>query len=582
MDCSLTLGNLIGYHFATASDDERRDVEGHLVACTGCLRSYLALKAHVDGVGEREAPSEGARLRLRAAVELRFRPTAARRPRPVARAARPALPGARRRRGHRALGRDGAVDRPRGAALDRAAHRRACRHGAVGPRERLPLLTTDTDHAADPGASTMRRTVILPLLSLLSCAQAPASGKDSPVPSAPVATAVAAAMPSAAGAEKGMDEDRDFNVPAQKFTDAQRNFEAAKKVLLESYYDPSITEDDLYRAAVAGMLERADGKMHLWNRLMSPTEVGELRNDLQGEIVGIGIKIELDPATGYIDVKSVIPGTPAERAGIAPPDKIVTVDGKLYKGRNWHDVVADIRGKAGDPVTLSILRGDKLVSVRVVREKVAFDQARGSLLTDGVGLVQIPSFNAKTPPAVRDVLTDLASKGARALVIDLRENQGGSFDDAVAVAGELVASGSTVVVVHKRGGTERVVPKTVPVVRDMPMAVLVNHGTASSAELLTAALQELRHATVVGTSTKGKWTVQTIDDLSNGYAIKYTMGVFASPSGRSFEGTGLAPDVEVDQTDEARDHARAEADPVKRLAEDGPLKTAAAIVSHAP
>ena len=86
----------------------------------------------------------------------------------------------------------------------------------------------------------------------------------------------------------------------------------------------------------------------------------------------------------------------------------------------------------------------------------------------------------------------------------------------------------------------------------------MDHDTASSAELLTAALQELRHATVVGSHTKGKWTVQTIDDLSNGYAIKYTIGVFTSPSGRSFEGTGLTPDVEVDQSGEARDRARLE------------------------
>jgi carboxyl-terminal processing protease len=425
----------------------------------------------------------------------------------------------------------------------------------------------------------MRRA--LPLL-LLACSQPPTPGGTAD-PAATAASPVAAAQASPAATGSSMAApatDRDFTVPSEKFSDAQRNFEAAKKTLLDGYYDPSITEDDLYRAAVAGMLERVDAKMHKWNRLLSPPELAELRSDLVGEVVGIGVKVEIDPATGYIDVRSTVPGSPAEQAGIAPPDKIVTVNGKLYKGLGLHAAVADIRGKAGEPVTLSILRGDKLVSVRVVRAKVVFDQVRGSVVGGDVGLVEIPSFNSKTPGALRDVLTDLSGKGVQALVVDLRDNEGGSFDDAVAVAGEMVPAASTVVVLRKRGTSEPIVAKTTPVGRDVPIAVLVDNDTASSAELLTAALQELRHATVVGSHTQGKWTVQTIDDLSNGYAIKYTLGVFTSPSGRSFEGTGLTPDVQVDQASDARDRARIESDPARRLADDPPLRTAIAMLAH--
>jgi carboxyl-terminal processing protease len=426
----------------------------------------------------------------------------------------------------------------------------------------------------------MRRA--LPLL-LLACSQPPAqAGAEGAATTAASPAAVAQASPGPAG--HTMDaptSDRDFTVPREKFSDAQRNFEAAKKMLLETYYDPSITEDDLYRAAVAGMLERADAKMHKWNRLLSPPEISELRSDLGGEIVGIGVKIDLDQATGYIDVKYTVPGSPADQAGIAPPDKIVSVDGKLYKNLGEEAAVADIRGKAGDPVTLSILRGDRLVSVRVVRGKVVFDQVRGSIVSGDVGLVEIPSFNAKTPATLHDVLTDLSAKGAGALVVDMRGNPGGSFDDAVAVAGEMVPAGATVVVLRKRGSTEPIVAKTTPVGRDLPIAVLVDQDTASSAELLTAALQELRHATVVGSHTKGKWTLQSIGDLSNGYAIKYTLGVFTSPSGRSFEGTGLTPDVEVDQSGDARDRARLDRDPAKRLTDDAPLRTAIAMLARA-
>jgi carboxyl-terminal processing protease len=420
---------------------------------------------------------------------------------------------------------------------------------------------------------------------LLACSQPPPSaGQGTAATTTPTPIAVAAAAPAVAtatSAARPACEDEPITVPTEKFAEAARNFEEAKKALLDGYYDTGITEDDLYRAAVAGMLQRVDPKMHQWNRLLAPSELAELRSDLMGEVVGVGIGVEMDSATGYIDVQRVYPGSPAERAGIAPPDKIVTVNGRLYRGLTLHDAVNDIRGKAGETVTLSILRGDKLVSVPLVRQRVVFDQVSHMIVGDGVGYVAIPGFNSKTPQELKDALTDLASKGARALVFDMRHSPGGSFDDAVATVGEIVPAGSTVVSLTKRGKVETIVPKTTPVETSDPVAVLVDHETASSSELVAGALQELRHATVVGSKTKGKWTVQRVDDLPNGYAIKYTMALFATPGGRSFEGTGMAPDVEVDQADDATTRAQGEADPVKRVAEDVQLRTAVAMLGKA-
>jgi len=413
-------------------------------------------------------------------------------------------------------------------------------------------------------------------LVLPSCSQAPTSSPGVVAVTAPaVATAAASSSPSS-----GSSWDESSSVPREPFTDPEKNFEAARKALLEGYYRDSITEADLYRAAVAGMLERADPALHKWNKLLSPGDVGMLRSDLQGELVGVGVKIDFDPATGYIDVKGTIPGSPAEHAGIAPPDKIVTVDGKLYKGLSIHDVVGDIRGKPGETVTLSILRGAQLVSVPVVREKLKYDAVQGMMVAGDVGYVRIPGFNAKTPATLHDVLTDLAGKHPRALVLDLRANPGGSFDDSVAAVGELVPAASTVATVTKRDKVEPIVAKTTPVLQGLPIAVLVSHETASSAELVTAALQELEHATVVGMKTQGKWTVQTLEDLPNGYAIKYTVGVFASPSGKSYEGTGLTPDVEVDWTEDAIQAAEGITDPAKRLADDLQLRTAVAVLAR--
>jgi carboxyl-terminal processing protease len=401
-----------------------------------------------------------------------------------------------------------------------------------------------------------------------------------PTPASPNAAVAAAPAPAPARTTATTAEDEDFTVPTESFSDPQKNFDEVRKALLGSYYDPSITEEALYRAAVAGMLERVDPSMRKWNKLLSPGDLAELHRDLSGELVGVGVKISFDAATGYIDVLGAIAGSPAEAAGLAAPDKIVTVDGKLYKGLTLRDVVADIRGKAGEAVTLSVLRGDKLVSVRVVRESVKYDVVTELVVDGDVGYVRIPSFNAKTPDALGSALSDLGIRKVRGVVLDLRGCPGGSFDDAVASVSELLPAGATVVRLKKRGATEVITGKRPPVLTDVPLAVLVDHNTSSGAELVAAALSDDAHAVLVGERTFGKWTVQTIDDLSNGYAIKYTHALFQSPSGKSFQGVGITPDVEVDMPDAAIDRAEAIADPVKRLEEDVQLKTAASLLQR--
>jgi carboxyl-terminal processing protease len=430
----------------------------------------------------------------------------------------------------------------------------------------------------------MKRTSILALTSLsmlaaaAACAQhAPADdgqhGSTAASPTTAAANApIAAAAAPASTAEKDCTDD--FRIPAEKFTDAARNFDEARKALLEGYYDPTLTEEDLYRAAVAGMLERVDPGMHKWNKLLSPSQYAELHRDLEGEVIGVGVKIKFDSASGYIDIIGTMPGSPADRAGLAPPDKIVTVNGRLYKGLTEMDCVNDIRGKAGETVTLSVLRGDKLVSVPLKREKIGYDLVTSMVLGGDVGYVRIPSFNGKTAGALKDALGDLRGKSVHGMVLDLRCNPGGSFDAAVSAASELVPAQATIATLKKRTGTETVQSKDAPVLTGLPIAVLVDHETSSGAELMTAALQENAHAVVIGQRTLGKWTVQTIDDLPNGYAVKFTLALFQSPSGKSFQGVGLPPDVEVDMPDETIEKLELVSDPAKRLEGDVQLRTA--------
>lgn len=363
--------------------------------------------------------------------------------------------------------------------------------------------------------------------------------------------------------------------PTARFTDAERAFEKARKDLLAGYYRDDVGEEELYRAALQGMLEHLDPAMKGWHKLLGPAELAELNSNLQGEVVGIGAEIKFDPESGYTDVLGLLPGSAAERAGVLPGDKIVTVDGKLFKGSTQADVIGKIRGKAGEPVVLSVLRGDKLVEIRVTRELLTLPPAQHFMASRRVGYLLVRGFSAKTSPAVKAALSDLSQKGAQALVLDLRDNQGGSFDEAITTAGFFLPKGTPVVVTRKRGGkVETATAQGEPILGNVPMKVLVNEKTSSGAELFAGALQEGRKAELIGERTFGKWSVQMIDELGNGYAIKYTVGLFETPGGRSFEGEGILPDIEVDMDDKQTGRILNETDPAKRLAADGQLRTA--------
>ena len=356
-------------------------------------------------------------------------------------------------------------------------------------------------------------------------------------------------------------------------------FDAVKKALLTQYYQDGISEDDVYRAAVAGMLEHVDPRMRKWNKLLPPSELAEIKSSLNGEIIGIGASLDFDSKTGYVDVIGVIPNSPAEKAGLAEGNKIVTVNGKLYKGLTIDDVVGDIRGKAGEMVDISVLRGDKLDTLHIKRDLVIFVNANSVLLPHDVGLIGVHAFSTKTVPAVRAALDDLAKKGAKSIILDLRENQGGGFDDAVGTAELFLPVGAPIVSLKKRGeAQETIAAKAIaggaPALGSAPIAILIDHGTASGAELVTAALHEDRNAVVIGARSFGKWSVQTVDDLANGYAIKYTLSLFYSPKGENFEGVGFAPDIDVTMDEKTCERVQAESDPEKRLAIDPGLRTA--------
>jgi carboxyl-terminal processing protease len=415
---------------------------------------------------------------------------------------------------------------------------------------------------------------------LRGCAGEPSSSSSSPTPRT-VASAPAAIAPSPVmkHVSKHECDDKPPSVASEPFNGGERAFQTTRRALLDAYYAEGLTEDDLYRAAVAGMLERVDPSMHKWNKLLSPREVGELHSEIQGEIVGVGVMIAFSDETGRATVIGVVPGSPAERAALGAGDEIISVDGKLYKGKTAMDMSGDIRGKAGDVVSLTVLRGDKLETVPIRREAVALESVVRSSLGDGVGYVHIWSFSDRTPTLLATALDALSAEGARSLVVDLRGNGGGSFDGAVASAGLLLPAGATVTTLERRGGkSEARLAKGGPKLADVPMVVLVDHGTASGAELVASALVQGRKAQLVGRPTLGKWSVQTLEPLENGYAIKFTTSLFTAATGKLPPGVGLTPDVDVDADEGETAKAGAITDPVRRLAADVQLRAAVALL----
>jgi carboxyl-terminal processing protease len=356
----------------------------------------------------------------------------------------------------------------------------------------------------------------------------------------------------------------------EPFTDGQKTFERTRELILRQHADDKLSDAELWRAATSGMLA-AGGK---WDKLLSPSELAELTADLRGELVGLGVQIDVDDRSEMVSIVGVVPGAAAARAGLLPGDRILRVDGKPLKGPDAMTVARSLRGRAGTTVTLTLLRDAQVLTRTIKRAPFVFEPVVEQSLPGGLALVQIRAFTEKTPGLLKAALAEARAAGMKGLVLDLRDNSGGLFDSMLKCAGQLLPKGSLVVTaIHRGGKIEEERTATEPGVSGVPMAALVNGATASGAEMLAGAMQSVG-ARVIGKRTLGKWNAQSIEDLGNGWAAKLTIAWFRAPSGQMLDGKGLEPDVEVEL--EPRQWARAVAtrDIGERLAADAQLRAA--------
>jgi carboxyl-terminal processing protease len=337
--------------------------------------------------------------------------------------------------------------------------------------------------------------------------------------------------------------------------------------IIEAQYVEPVDLDRLMQGAIRGMVESLDPH----SNYMSPEEYRVFNQSTEGRFAGIGVVIGVDD--GWLVVLSVFEGGPADRAGIRAGDRFLTLEGRRARDMPLDEAVELMRGEPGSPVRVQIRRigEERGVDLALERAIIAVPAVEGRLLADRVLYVRLRAFQESTAAELDRVL-DLAIAeaaphgGIRGVMLDLRNNGGGLLRQSVDVADEFLRSG---VIVTTRGRGDQVLAESRARGRgtrpEWPMIVLVNGYTASAAEIVAGALRDHGRASVIGTRTFGKGSVQNVLNLPDGGAMKITIARYYTPNGTSIQAQGIVPDMVVEQVD--ADVARGEVGPGRSISE---------------
>lgn len=316
--------------------------------------------------------------------------------------------------------------------------------------------------------------------------------------------------------------------------------EAYDRILAESVEQPD--ETSLARGAIKGMIETLKKGNDPYAFFYSPQGYRSFQELTTGKFSGIGVWLKKKGPR--LVVVSVLPSTPALAAGMRNGDVIESVDGQNVKGVTTDDAVALIKGPAGTEVTLGVRRGSEQITLDIEREQIELPNLQARLTKERLGYIRLFGFARNAGDQVRAEVEGLRTKGAEGVILDLRDNGGGLFSEAIEVASAFIEDGE--VVTYRTGGQDDIVYEaTGDAFEDLPLVVLVNEGTASASEIVAGALQDRDRAIVIGTTTYGKGSVQEVVPLSDSSAMKFTTAAYLTPNGQNIDGTGISPDVEV-------------------------------------
>ncbi|MGB3366682.1 MAG: S41 family peptidase [Acidaminobacteraceae bacterium] len=313
--------------------------------------------------------------------------------------------------------------------------------------------------------------------------------------------------------------------------------------VIKSNYKYDITEEQLYNGIYKGLFDSLDKH----SSYFEPSDYKEFNVNVSGEFGGIGITIELNES-GYLTIVSPIKNTPGQRAGLSTGDVIKAVNGVDIKDWPLEKTLAIMRGKPETEIILGVQKfgEEKITNIKIIREIIKLNAVDSKITDDKIGVLTISSFNQSVSSNVLLALNEFKEKKIKGLVIDLRNNPGGSLSEVLKISDLFVEAGKELLYVDVKGdGDQSFTSAISPVLEKMPIMVLINGSSASASEILAGVLQDYDLATIIGSNSYGKGTVQNIYDLPNGSGMKMTIAEYLTPSHNKIDGVGIKPDIEV-------------------------------------
>jgi len=315
---------------------------------------------------------------------------------------------------------------------------------------------------------------------------------------------------------------------------------------IETHYVDQVDDVKLIDGAIAGMVKSLEDPHSLY---LDQDMYKKLKDHTDGTFGGIGVVMSFNDKK--VEIISVMDGTPGQSAGLKEGDEILAVDGKSVQEMPPEEIAMNVRGDAGTQVVLTIRRqGEPDKDYSITRDVIPVKTAAEQMLPEGMGYIRIASFSENTGQEFKDSYARLESQGMKGLIIDLRANPGGLITSCVEIANMVVPKGEIVSVVDRDGNKEE--HDSTLEESKYPIVVLIDANSASASEILAGALQDRQAATLVGTKSYGKGSVQLVMPMLEGDAMKLTIAKYYTPSGRSIDGTGIEPDVAVDQDPNSR------------------------------
>jgi len=312
-------------------------------------------------------------------------------------------------------------------------------------------------------------------------------------------------------------------------------------------YVKDLSDSQLFDSAMQGLLAGLDPHSSYLNQ----QDYQQLQEYTSGDYGGLGMEVIMDK--GLIRVVSPIDNSPAAKAGIQAGDFIVEIDNKPVRGIILQKAIAKLRGKKGSSIRLGILREGEteVLELSVVRDIIHINSVRSRILEEGFGYIRISQFQINSDHEFKAALSELQADGAlQGLAIDLRNNPGGLMPMSVEIADTLIDKGLLVYTEGRLPSANQQFNATSgDLLNGAPVVVIINGGSASASEIVAGALQDQGRATILGTQSFGKGSVQTLMPLGDGRAIKLTTARYFTPSGRSIQGEGIVPDIVVEPTD---------------------------------